>query len=185
VRFNIRLCRLSRRAALLAHSREKPTHDPHSPLCRPNPVAGRCRLRTRWGPGEALTELTAERTAQLIREASVGASAGSEARKIGDYYASFMDEAAIERLGLKPLQPGLQRIAAIKDRAGLARALGDTLRADVDVLDAPNLYTGNLFGLWVEYRADTVRNPDAWYGAFGVKSGQKLYLAPGDRVRVW
>ena len=36
-----------------------------------------------------------------------------------------------------------------------------------------------------EYRADTVRNLDAWYGAFGVKPGQKLYLAPRDRVRVW
>jgi predicted metalloendopeptidase len=36
-----------------------------------------------------------------------------------------------------------------------------------------------------EYRADTVRNLDPWYDAFGVKPGQKLYLAPADRVRVW
>jgi predicted metalloendopeptidase len=36
-----------------------------------------------------------------------------------------------------------------------------------------------------EYRADTVRNIDAWYGAFEVKPGQKLYLSPADRVRVW
>ncbi len=36
-----------------------------------------------------------------------------------------------------------------------------------------------------EYRADTVRNLDAWYGAFAVQSGQKLFLAPADRVRVW
>ena len=36
-----------------------------------------------------------------------------------------------------------------------------------------------------EYRADTVRNLDAWYAAFDVKPGQKLYLAPKDRVRVW
>jgi len=36
-----------------------------------------------------------------------------------------------------------------------------------------------------EYRADTARNLDAWYGAFDVKAGQKLYLAPADRVRVW
>ena len=36
-----------------------------------------------------------------------------------------------------------------------------------------------------EYRADTVRNLDAWYGAFDVKPGQKLYLAPAERVRVW
>ena len=36
-----------------------------------------------------------------------------------------------------------------------------------------------------EYRADTVRNLDAWYGAFDVKPGQKLYLGPTDRVRIW
>jgi putative endopeptidase len=36
-----------------------------------------------------------------------------------------------------------------------------------------------------EYRAATVRNIDAWYGAFGVTPGQKLYLEPSQRVRVW
>jgi Predicted metalloendopeptidase len=35
------------------------------------------------------------------------------------------------------------------------------------------------------YRAQTVRNLDAWYPAYGVKPGQTLYLAPKDRVRVW
>jgi len=35
------------------------------------------------------------------------------------------------------------------------------------------------------YRADTVRNLDAWYAAFDVKPGQRLFLAPDDRVRVW
>jgi predicted metalloendopeptidase len=36
-----------------------------------------------------------------------------------------------------------------------------------------------------EFRADTVRNLDAWYTAFDVKPGDKLYLDPKDRVRVW
>ncbi len=36
-----------------------------------------------------------------------------------------------------------------------------------------------------EYRADAVRNIDAWYEAFGVQPGQALYLAPADRVRLW
>lgn len=35
------------------------------------------------------------------------------------------------------------------------------------------------------YRAATVRNIDAWYTAFDVQSGAKLYLAPPDRVRIW
>ncbi|MGI2065775.1 M13 family metallopeptidase [Shewanella sp. MF08487] len=35
------------------------------------------------------------------------------------------------------------------------------------------------------YRALTVRNLDAWYSAFDVKPGDKLYLAPEDRVKIW
>ncbi|HEV8435785.1 MAG TPA: M13 family metallopeptidase, partial [Thermoanaerobaculia bacterium] len=35
------------------------------------------------------------------------------------------------------------------------------------------------------YRVATVRNIDAWYPAFDVKQGEKLYLAPKERVRVW
>jgi putative endopeptidase len=35
------------------------------------------------------------------------------------------------------------------------------------------------------WRVLTVRNIDAWYPAFGVQEGQKLYLAPGKRITVW
>ncbi len=36
-----------------------------------------------------------------------------------------------------------------------------------------------------QYRALTVRNSDAWYKAFNIQPGDKLYLAPADRVRIW
>lgn len=36
-----------------------------------------------------------------------------------------------------------------------------------------------------QYRADTVRNIDAWYSAFKVKPGEKLFLTPEERVRIW
>lgn len=36
-----------------------------------------------------------------------------------------------------------------------------------------------------DYRADTVRNLDAWYDAFDVRPGQRLYLPPAARVRIW
>ena len=36
-----------------------------------------------------------------------------------------------------------------------------------------------------QFRANTVRNIDAWYDAFNVKPGDKLYLAPENRVRIW
>lgn len=36
-----------------------------------------------------------------------------------------------------------------------------------------------------DFRIDTVRNLDGWYAAFDVKPGDKLYLPPADRVRIW
>lgn len=36
-----------------------------------------------------------------------------------------------------------------------------------------------------QVRTDVVRNMDPWYDAFGARPGQKLYLAPDDRVRIW
>jgi predicted metalloendopeptidase len=36
-----------------------------------------------------------------------------------------------------------------------------------------------------QFRAATVRNIDAWYSLFHVQSGEKLYLAPAERVRIW
>ena len=80
--------------------------------------------RSVWGNGAQLVELTSKRTADLIREAAANAAPGSEARKVGDYYSSYLDEATIEAKGATPLAQPLKQIDAIKDRAGLARELG-------------------------------------------------------------
>jgi predicted metalloendopeptidase len=105
--------------------------------------------RPAFGPDAVLAELTTTRTADLIKEAAASAPAGSDARKVGDYYAAYLDEAAIEARGLGPLRPTLDRIAAIADRKDLARYLGGTLRADVDALNATDMYTDNVLGVWV------------------------------------
>ncbi|HVN46721.1 MAG TPA: M13 family metallopeptidase [Steroidobacteraceae bacterium] len=105
--------------------------------------------RASWGSGAELTELTLKRTAELIRAADASGAAGSDARRIGDYYSAYMDAARIEQRGLTPLKPLLKDIDAIADRAALARALGGTLRSDVDILNNTELHTPNIFGLWV------------------------------------
>lgn len=111
--------------------------------------------RSTWGTGAIVAERTMKRTVDLIAEAAKqNAPAGSDARKVGDYYASFMDEEAIEAKGLQPIKPALAAIAAIGDAKALARALGASLRADVDVLNATHLDTDNLFGLWVAQDLD-------------------------------
>ncbi|WP_372786702.1 M13 family metallopeptidase [Phenylobacterium sp.] len=105
--------------------------------------------RSSWGTGGELVELTTARVQDLIKTAAA-APAGTEARKIGDYYSSYLDEAKISALGLKPLQPTLARIAAIKDKKALAVEFGHELRADVDALNSTNFETDHLFGLWIE-----------------------------------
>ena len=97
-----------------------------------------------------LIDRTRERVRKLIQEASASSGdASAEQRKVGDFYASFMDEAAIEQKGLSPLKLQFEKIAAIRDRTMLARAIGNSLRADVDPLNATNFYTDHLFGIWV------------------------------------
>ncbi|MGX9718855.1 M13 family metallopeptidase [Stenotrophomonas acidaminiphila] len=103
--------------------------------------------RSSFGSFNVIYEKTLADTRAIMEEA---ATAGDgEARKIGDYYAAFMDEAGIEARGAAPVQPQLQAIAGIADRQALARALGASLRADVDLLNATNFYTPHLFGVWV------------------------------------
>jgi predicted metalloendopeptidase len=111
--------------------------------------------RAAYGVSGVVTELTNVRTAALIQEmGKAHAPKGSVAQKVGDYYESYMDEAAIEAKGLSPLRPTLDKIAAIKDRPALARVLGGTLRADVDALNNTNFYTDNLLGLWIAQDLD-------------------------------
>jgi putative endopeptidase len=46
-------------------------------------------------------------------------AAGSDAQRIGDFYASFMDEAKLEQLGAAPLKAELAKIAAVTDKKQL------------------------------------------------------------------
>ena len=111
--------------------------------------------RSSFGSSSILSELTSRRTVDLIQDAAKSnAPSGSETRKIGDYYRSFMDSTAIDAAGINPLKPTLDSIAAIHDRKDLAHFLGSTLRDDVDALNATNFYTENLFGLWVAQDLD-------------------------------
>src|SRR5580704_4869908 len=106
--------------------------------------------KSSYGVGAILVDEVRKRTQALIQEpANTGSAASEDARKIGDFYSSFMDEAAIESKGITPLKPQLDGIAAIADRHGLARTLGAQLRADVDPLNNTNFETGNLFGVWI------------------------------------
>jgi putative endopeptidase len=104
--------------------------------------------RSRYGVFAVLSDDAAVDTRQLLEKAASGsAPSGSDERRIGDYYASYIDEAAIEAKGLEPARPFLQEIAGLADRRALAAWIGRNLRADVDPLNATNFQTHRLFGV--------------------------------------
>ncbi|WP_266168551.1 M13 family metallopeptidase [Dyella subtropica] len=124
-------------------------------------------------------EKAEKRNAELIRDAGKSnPAAGTNARKIADYYAAFMDEAAIEKHGLEPIKPVLAKIDAIKSPADLASVLGGTLRADVDPVNATNFNTENLFGLFVSQNMDDPSHsvPYLLQGGLGMP-GRDYYLS--------
>ncbi len=127
--------------------------------------------RSSFGASAIVTDVTDRRVADLIQTAAQSpGSAGSDRRKIGDFYASFMDTTRIDKAGLQPVKATLDSIAAIRDRKDLARVLGTTLRADVDVLNNTKLYTENVLGLWVAQDLDdpTHYSPFLLQGGLGM-----------------
>ena len=90
--------------------------------------------RSSYGMFHALQDLSLQRSRTILDEA-----ASTPGTKIGDYYASFMDEAAVEAKGLAPVQPWLDAIAKAGDKTALATEMGTLSRLGV----------GDFFGLGV------------------------------------
>lgn len=82
--------------------------------------------KSNYGMFTALTDRSDERTRQIVENAR-GAQ-GSEEQKVGDYYRSFMDEAAIEASGMSPIPPRLDQVGAIKDKAGVVALFATSSR---------------------------------------------------------
>ena len=144
--------------------------------------------RASYGVFGILDEQAQQRTKGLLEEAASGKmAAGSDERKVGDYYASYLDEATIEKRGAAPLEPVLKDIAAIADRRALARWIGQSLRADVDPLNATNFYTDRVFGFWFaqDLNDPSRQVPYLLQGGLGLPD-RDYYIEDGkemDRVR--
>src|SRR5215468_10766409 len=113
--------------------------------------------KSSYGPGNILSDETRKQTVDLIQGATSVNPVSADARKVGDFYSSYMDEAVIETQGITPLKPKLDAVAAITDKASLTGVLGGNLRADVDPLNATNFQTENLLGLFV---SQALMDPD-------------------------
>jgi len=105
--------------------------------------------RERWGARDELEEAARSRIAALLDAASA-APAGSAARKVADFRAAYLNEAAIEARGLASLEPLLDLIEKVSDKAELIRLLGRGMRADADPLGFGIYKSAGVLGLSVE-----------------------------------
>jgi putative endopeptidase len=103
----------------------------------------------RWNARNEINDLARGQLEKLIDDAA-GAPAGSDAHKVADFRAAWLNEATIEARGLASLAPSLDRINGVHDRVALTRLLGSGLRADVDPLNWGIYDSAHLLGLSVE-----------------------------------
>jgi putative endopeptidase len=89
-----------------------------------------------WGKFNKLRDDNEDALRKILEEAAgdKNAAGGSNWQKIGDFYASCMDESAIEAAGAKPLQQEFDRITNIKDAASLQAELAHIQRGGVRAL---------------------------------------------------
>jgi putative endopeptidase len=87
--------------------------------------------KARYGSFYVLAEEAEKAVRDIIVEAQ-DAAPGTEARKLGDLYASFMDEARAEELGATPLAPLLSAVAAVESIDTLLTTLGRLERKGVN-----------------------------------------------------
>ncbi|GAB1595661.1 M13 family metallopeptidase [Lysobacter sp. PAGU 2638] len=114
------------------------------------------RWSRRWQSGE----VNKEHVRDILTEVSAKNDwpAGSAEQLSGDYYAACMDEGQVDKSGLAPAKPLLDEVGAIKDKAGLQRAIG-------------NLHEVGIFAPFAFNSAQDLHNPSqvvASVGASGI-----------------
>ncbi|MGD1210044.1 MAG: M13 family metallopeptidase [Candidatus Acidiferrales bacterium] len=132
--------------------------------------------RSTWATYSKLTDQNEEALHGILEEAAKDRSAapGSNRQKIGDFYASCMDESAIEAAGLKPLEPTFQEIAQIRDISGLQAEIAQLQRQGVDAVFG--------FGSEQDFKDSTQVIAAAGQGGLGLPDRQ-YYLDDDDHSK--
>ncbi len=91
--------------------------------------------KSRWGSFEELADRNRDTLKSILDEVSAKKDwpAGSIEQKVGDFYASGMDEAAIEKAGTAPLEPYFAMVDALRSAGDLAPVLGKLRAAGLGV----------------------------------------------------
>src|SRR5579872_590616 len=128
--------------------------------------------RSGFGVGAMISEFTQNILHTMLEKAAAGGeSRTANEQKIGDYYASCMDIEAIDKKGLQPLQPDLDRIAALKSKNELPALLAHFQMINV------NAFFG--FGEQQDFKDATKQIAIADQGGLGLPE-RDYYFRKGD-----
>jgi putative endopeptidase len=139
-----------------------------------NPIPA---TESRWGIGNLVRDEIYERLRTISEAAGKAeAAAGTEERKIGDFWGAAMDEALAEKAGLSPLRPELDRIRAIRDPRGVI---------DAAFAELP-LRIGPFFSLYVgqDAKASDVIAVQLYQGGLGLPDRDYYFNTDENSVRV-
>ncbi len=92
--------------------------------------------QSRWGRFNELFDNNLYILRDILDKASAPGQHSAIEQKVGDYYASCMDEATIEKKGAAPLQPEMERIAAVKSKQELIQQVANMHRNGIATLFA-------------------------------------------------
>jgi predicted metalloendopeptidase len=129
--------------------------------------------KSSWGSFMELRENTLPQLRGIIENVAAKSGAkGTDEQRIGDFYASFMDEARLEQLGVTPLKGELDKIAALKDKSELPALLARLGKIGVGVpFD---------FGIHQDNKDSTKYVADIGQGGLGMPD-RDYYLKADDK----
>ncbi|MFG3447413.1 M13 family metallopeptidase [Stenotrophomonas sp. NPDC047960] len=131
--------------------------------------------QTTWGSFEILRERSLEVQHALVQQAAASqAKAGSVEAKIGDIWKTGSDEARIEAAGIAPLQPQLDKIAALNDTAAITQYLRDSQAQG----------QGVLFSLFANADYKDSANVIAYVGQGGLGLPEKGYYFDESQAKI-
>lgn len=130
-----------------------------------------------WGVGEALEEKNRTTLREVLEAAAAdrSAPAGSNPRRVGDFYAACMAEDKIEAEGLKPLATEFERIEKIEDQRGLQEEIA-------------HLHDAGINALFISDSKQDAKNSaevilEVWQGGLGLPEGEYYFRADDKTVR--
>ena len=142
--------------------------------------------QVRWGTFDALAIWNTAAVHNTLEEAASASNRTPVQQKAGDYYASCIDEATIDKAGIAPLRPMLDRIVAMQEKSQLPElvaAIHQMIRpANLNFIDAQ--YQGALFGIYASPDFDDATKMVAALDQSGMgMPGRDFYLKDDDKSK--